>query len=67
MRFNNGRTLETHERPKHVIEEYRHRAQRVTCVCGWEGSTESVLGAPSAWALHVRESKLGEAKTGTTD
>jgi hypothetical protein len=42
---------------KHVIEEYRHSAQVVTCVCGWQGSTASPLGIPSAWTLHVREFK----------
>lgn len=44
---------------KHVIEEYRHKLQHVTCVCGWEGSTASVVGAPSPWTLHVRQSKAG--------
>lgn len=44
---------------KHVIHEYRHKAQLVTCVCGWEGSTASPLGSPSDWALHVREFKVG--------
>jgi hypothetical protein len=42
---------------KHVIDVYRHRAQLVTCVCGWKGSTASPQGEPSAWTLHVRESK----------
>ncbi len=47
----------TEEPLKHVIDEYRHRAQVVTCVCGWHGSTASPLGAPSAWTQHVRDSK----------
>ena len=40
---------------KHVIDEYRHQAQLVTCVCGWHGSSAGVLGDPSPWALHVRQ------------
>jgi hypothetical protein len=42
---------------KHVIDEYRHKAQTVTCLCGWHGSTASVLGEPSDWALHVKENR----------
>jgi hypothetical protein len=39
---------------KHVIEEYKHRAQTVTCVCGWHGSTETLPGQrTSEWSLHV--------------
>jgi hypothetical protein len=38
---------------KHVIAEYRHRAQSVTCVCGWEGSTETTDGRTSPWSRHV--------------
>jgi hypothetical protein len=45
---------------KHVIEEYRHQAQRVTCVCGWEGSTAEVMGERSPWASHVRQFKAGK-------
>jgi hypothetical protein len=45
--------------PKHVIEEYRHRAQQVTCVCGWQGSTAGDGGGPSPWTLHVRQYKVG--------
>ena len=45
--------------PKHVIEEYRHRAQEVTCVCGWQGSTAEVMGARSPWWNHVRQFKVG--------
>jgi hypothetical protein len=43
---------------KHVIERYRHQAQHVTCVCGWQGSTASPRGDPSPWTMHVRASKL---------
>lgn len=42
---------------RHVIEEYRHRAQTVTCVCGWHGSTATSPGDASAWAKHVSENR----------
>ncbi len=42
---------------KHVIDEYKHRAQTVTCVCGWHGSTASMPGKPSDWASHVAENR----------
>jgi hypothetical protein len=58
MRFNNGRVREQPDtQPKHVIEEYRHPVQRVTCVCGWEGSSAAAAGGPSPWTLHVRDAK----------
>jgi hypothetical protein len=38
---------------KHVIAEYKHRAQTVTCVCGWHGSTATQTGGSSAWSAHV--------------
>ena len=40
---------------KHVIAEYKHKAQTVTCVCGWHGSTAAPAGQPSAWNAHVAE------------
>jgi hypothetical protein len=40
---------------KHVIHEYRHRAQVVTCVCGWRGSTATPHGGKSAWDQHKAE------------
>ena len=43
----------TTEGPKHVIEEYKHRAQTVTCTCGWHGSTSSSDGRTSDWSRHV--------------
>ena len=42
---------------KHVIDEYRHKAQTVTCLCGWHGSTATVLGETSDWATHVKENR----------
>jgi hypothetical protein len=38
--------------PKHVIDEYRHRTQTVTCVCGWQGSSSEANGR-SEWSLHL--------------
>ncbi len=38
---------------KHVIDEYKHRAQTVTCVCGWHGSTMALDKGPSEWGRHV--------------
>ena len=38
---------------KHVIDEYKHRDQTVTCVCGWHGSSASPDGGPSEWNAHL--------------
>ena len=38
---------------KHVIDEYKHREQTVTCVCGWHGSSASPDGGPSEWNAHL--------------
>jgi hypothetical protein len=38
---------------RHVIEEYRHRAQTVTCACGWHGSTAPLPDGTSDWSKHV--------------
>ena len=40
-------------RLRHVIADYKHRAQRVICVCGWQGSTATTPGQPSEWNAHV--------------
>jgi hypothetical protein len=43
---------------KHVIEEYKHKAQTVTCTCGWHGSTaQPPDGKPSDWTAHVNENR----------
>lgn len=47
---------------KHVIAEYRHKQQLVTCVCGWEGSSESPDGRTSDWSRHVAASRGGSGK-----
>ena len=38
---------------KHVIAEYKHRDQTVTCVCGWHGSTVLTDARTSEWSGHV--------------
>ena len=54
MRFNNGRALAAvpDEPLRHVIDEYQHRPQLVTCVCGWHGSSASDRGDKSPWDAH---------------
>ena len=43
---------------KHVIDEYKHKAQTVTCTCGWHGSTlQPSDGRPSDWTQHVTENR----------
>jgi hypothetical protein len=43
--------------PKHVIAEYRHRVQEITCVCGWVGSSFQPDGRTSEWSRHVASSR----------
>jgi hypothetical protein len=40
---------------KHVIDEYKHRDQLVTCTCGWRGSSASPDGINSEWKAHLVE------------
>jgi hypothetical protein len=57
VRFNEPRAPKglAEEPLKHVIDEYKVRAQVVTCVCGWHGSTAAPFGQKSAWELHKAE------------
>jgi hypothetical protein len=49
-----ARTAAPAEEPiKHVIAEYRHATETVTCVCGWLGSSATTDGRNSPWSLHV--------------
>ena len=41
-----------------VIAEYKHRAQTVTCVCGWHGSTATSGATPSEWNAHLAANRL---------
>ncbi len=43
--------------PKHVIDEYKHRLQQVTCVCGWQGSSASPDGVSSDWKAHLASTR----------
>jgi hypothetical protein len=42
---------------RHVIAEYKHRAQTVTCECGWYGSTATIPGERSPWQSHVADNR----------
>ncbi|TMG24260.1 MAG: hypothetical protein E6H96_07585 [Chloroflexi bacterium] len=48
-----NRTPDEEQVLKHVIAEYKHRAQTVTCVCGWHGSTLTTDGRRSEWTDHL--------------
>jgi hypothetical protein len=48
-----GATPRPAEPLKHVIAEYKHQAQTITCVCGWHGSSASPDGRSSEWTAHV--------------
>ena len=42
------------EKPfKHVIAEYRHSAQTITCECGWHGSSATKASGVSEWRDHL--------------
>ncbi len=38
---------------RHVIDEYKHKARTVTCVCGWHGGSEAAPGGRSEWTEHL--------------
>ena len=40
---------------KHVIAEYKHQAQTITCVCGWHGSSAPTERGGSEWTAHLAE------------
>lgn len=40
---------------KHVIDEYKHQAQTITCTCGWHGSSATVDRSGSEWTAHLIE------------
>lgn len=51
---------------RHLIDEYKHRAQTVTCTCGWRGSSASPDGRTSEWKDHLaatRASPTSATKT----
>ncbi|MFL5777439.1 MAG: hypothetical protein ACJ761_00720 [Chloroflexota bacterium] len=51
-----ARPVSTEPEPfKHVIDEYKHRDQTITCTCGWHGSSAQVDRGPSEWTAHLIE------------
>ena len=38
---------------RHVIDQYKHREQTITCVCGWHGKSSSPDGRTSEWTTHL--------------
>ena len=38
---------------KHVIDEYKHAAQTITCTCGWHGSSATIDRGGSEWTAHL--------------
>ena len=50
-----GATPRPPEPLKHVIAEYKHQAQTITCTCGWHGSSATVDRAGSEWTAHLLE------------
>lgn len=44
---------------RHLIDEYKHRAQTVTCTCGWHGSSASPDGRTSEWKEHLAATRNG--------
>ena len=38
---------------RHVIDEYKHREQTITCVCGWHGSCAPGDRGASPWTEHL--------------
>jgi hypothetical protein len=40
---------------KHVIDEYKHQAQTITCTCGWHGSSAASDRGGSEWTAHLFE------------
>ena len=47
---------------KHVIEEYRHRLRRVTCTCGWQGTSNE--GDPKGWKAHLAQVRREQREEG---
>jgi len=43
---------------RHLIDEYKHRLQTVTCTCGWHGSSASPDGRTSEWKEHLAATRI---------
>jgi hypothetical protein len=50
-----GATPKAPEPLKHVIAEYKHQAQTITCVCGWHGSSATNATGGSDWTTHLNQ------------
>ena len=42
---------------RHVIDQYKHREQEITCTCGWRGSSASPDGHTSEWKAHLASTR----------
>ena len=40
---------------RHVIDQYKHREQTITCVCGWHGSCATNSTGGSDWTTHLNQ------------
>ena len=40
---------------RHVIDQYKHREQTITCVCGWHGSCATNQTGGSDWTTHLNQ------------
>ena len=43
---------------RHLIDEYKHQSQTVTCTCGWHGSSASPDGRTSDWKDHLAATRV---------
>jgi len=43
---------------RHLIDEYKHQSQTVTCTCGWQGSSASPDGRTSDWKDHLSATRV---------
>ena len=51
-----GQACRSSDEPfKHVIDEYKHQAQTITCTCGWHGSSATIDRGGSEWTAHLLE------------
>ena len=46
---------------RHLIDEYKHQSQTVTCTCGWHGSSASPDGRTSEWKDHLAATRTAPA------
>jgi hypothetical protein len=50
---------------RHLIDEYKHQTQTVTCTCGWQGSSASPDGRNSEWKDHLTATRVTASSTAT--